>query len=200
MSMNPIFARYSQKDDISLLKLYRDGDQEACAALIAKYASVVNKRISIYSIKGIDNDDLKQEAFMGLLSAIRSFDEAKKASFFTYANHCITNRLKNLLASALTNKSIAYNKSVSFDEMQDDKFSDNSLLNPESIFIQDEGYSALVELVEQHLSRSEKDVLFLYLSGCDYSTVAKKLSLSQKSVDNALQRARRKLKVVLNNL
>ncbi|MFZ2539096.1 MAG: sigma-70 family RNA polymerase sigma factor [Oscillospiraceae bacterium] len=200
MSINPIFAKYSQKNDASLLKLYRDGDQVACAALLAKYASVVNKRISNYSIKGVDNDDLKQEAFMGLLSAIRSFDESKKASFFTYANHCITNRLKNLLAAALTNKSTIYNKSISFDEMEDDIVSDNYVQSPELIFIQNEGYSALVDLIEQHLSKSEKDVLFLYLSGCEYSTVAKKLDFSQKAVDNALQRARRKLKVVLNNL
>ncbi|MEG0693075.1 MAG: sigma-70 family RNA polymerase sigma factor [Oscillospiraceae bacterium] len=200
MSINPIFAKYSQKSDVSLLKLYRDGDQVACAALLAKYAGVINKRISNYSIKGVDNDDLKQEAFMGLFSAIRSFDDNKKASFFTYANHCITNRLKNLLASALTNKSTVYNKSISFDEMEDDIISDNCVQNPELIFIQNEGYSVLVDLIEQHLSKSEKDVLFLYLSGCDYSTVAAKLNLSQKSVDNALQRARRKLKVVLNNL
>ena len=200
MTINPIFVKYSQESDVSLLKLYRDGDQVACAALLAKYASVVNYCISNYTIKGIDIDDLKQEAFMGLLSAIRTFDETKQASFFTYAKHCMVNRLKNLLSSALTKKSTVYNKSVSFDELEDGIGANHCIQNPELIFIQNEGYDALVDLIEKHLSKTEKDVLFSYLSGCDYSGIAVKLNLSQKSVDNALQRARKKLKSVLNNL
>lgn len=200
MSIDPIFAKYASKEDVELLNLYHHGDQAACAALIAKYAALINRRISSYSIKGIEKDDLKQEAFMGLLSAIRSFDEDKKTGFFTYANHCISNRLKNLLITASTKKATVYNKSVSLEEIENDKSNDNDQLNPESIFIQNEGYSALVNLIEQHLSLFEKEVLFLYLSGFDYLTVAQKLNSSQKSVGNALQRARKKLKTVLNNL
>lgn len=195
-------------DDVSLLKLYRDESQTlvvtqaACAALIARYASLVKSRANDYFVQGVDHDDLKQEAYMGLLNAIRGFNENNGASFKTFASHCIDNRLKNLLAASSTKKASVYKKSVSLDEMENTHFeSDNpSLQNPESIFIQNENYANLTLLVEQHLSKFEKDVLFLYLSGHNYDAVASKLSTSPKSVDNALQRGRKKLKAVLNSL
>lgn len=200
MSINFNLSKYSQQDDISLLRMYRNGDVDACSALIIRYLSVINNRISYYYIKGIEIDDLRQEAFIGLFNAIRSYDKTKNTSFFTYANNCISNKLKNLLAFASTNKSTVYNKSISINEIEDDIISDNSVLSPEMIFIKNEEYSTLLDLIEQNLTKLESDVLFLYLSGCDYSTVAQRLNFPQKSVDNALQRARRKLKKVLNNL
>lgn len=198
---NEFFKHFAQLDDISMLKLYREGNQAACTALIARYATLVHYRASVFSTGGAaEFDDCKQEAYMGLLSAIRSFDENNGAGFRTYASRCIDNRLKNLVVAATTKKASFYKKSVSFDEVTEEHMGDDGSHNPEAIFIQNENYARLMNLVEQHLSQFEKDVLFLYLSGCDYLSVATKLSSSQKSVDNALQRARKKLKAVLNNL
>lgn len=200
MSKNDFIEQFSMLDDVALLELYQKGDQAACTALIARYAALIGYKTSAFHISGVDNDDIKQEAYMGLLGAIRSYNKNGGASFSTYAAHCVSNRLKNMLAANLTNKAAINKNVISLDEISSDSLKDSELQNPEVIFIQNENYSALIDLLEKHLSRFEKEVLFLYLSGCDYQTVAKKLSSSPKSVDNALQRARKKLKSVLNNL
>lgn len=190
----------SAKTDIELLNLYRLGDQDAVTILIARYASLINKRVSLYHISGIDNDDIKQEAYMGLFNAIRNYSTNHNSSFYTFANHCIANKLKNLFASASTNKAQIYKNSVPLDEVESYKLSQQHSSNPESIFIQNEGFDAILKLTNSVLSAFEKDVLFLYLNNCDYSLIAAKLKSSRKSVDNALQRTRKKLKAVLNNL
>lgn len=192
--------QFSKLDDVTLLELYKDGNQAACTALIARYTALISHKASGYFLNGVELDDVKQEAYMGLLSAIRSYNKEHSASFSTYATHCINNRLKNMVAAGNTKKASLYKQAISFEEVTQNSLRNNELQNPEAIFIQDENYSALMDLLQTHLSGFEKDVLFLYLSGCDYQAVAKKLSSSPKSVDNALQRARKKLKAVLNNL
>ncbi len=200
MENKPIDQMYLNKSDVELLELYTAGNQDAVTALIIRYASLINKRVANYHIKSIDNDDIKQEAYMGLFNAIRSYNSEKCASFYTYANHCIANKLNNLFASASTNKAQIYKNSISIDEVENYKLFEKKLTNPETIFIQNEGYESLLELTNSVLSDFERNVMFLYLRGCDYSLIATKLNFSPKSVDNALQRARRKLKAVLNNI
>ncbi len=186
--------------DIQLLELYRNGEQGAVAVLLARYASLINKKTFGYQIHGIDTEDMKQEAYMGLYNAIRTFTPEKDTSFYTYANHCIANKMKNLFASASTNKANLNKNAVSFDEIDLNTLQEQNVTNPEAIFIQNEGYQSLLQLIHSILSNVEREVILLYLSGCDYRCIASKLNSSQKSVDNALQRARRKLKAVLNNL
>ena len=191
---------YSQKEDIELIRLYRAGDQAACSVLLLRYAAMINKRISKYSVYGEDCDDLRQEAYMGLLSAIRTFDESKNSSFYNYAVYCTTNKLKNALALSMSKKRQHYRQSISLDQVAENLIAGRKGENPESLFIQNESYEDLMRIFKEHLSPFENDVLFLYLSGCDYNTVAEKLNTSTKSVGNALQRARKKLKSVLNDL
>lgn len=186
--------------DLALIDLYRKGEECAVAVLLARYASLINKKVFNYNICGVDTDDIKQEAYMGLFNAIRSFKSDKCTSFYTYANHCIANKLKNLFASASTNKANLNNNVVSFNEIDIDTLYNKNPNNPELIFIQNEGYQSLLKLIQSVLSDTERKVMLLYLSGFDYNYIASKLNSSQKSVDNALQRARRKLKAVLNNL
>ena len=200
MNNKPIDQMCLLKSDVELLNLYTAGNQDAVTVLIARYASLINKIVSNYHIDGADNDDIKQEAYMGLFNAIRSYNPGRCASFNTYANHCIANKLKNLFASASTHKAKIYKNSISIDEIEDYKISEKKLTNPEAIFIQNEGYESLLKLTNSVLSDFERNVMFLYLSGCDYSIIATKLNSSPKSVDNALQRARRKLKAVFNNI
>lgn len=191
---------FAAKSDVELLALYKVGNQGSITALIARYASLINKRVSTVTIIGVDNDDIKQEAYMGLLNAIRHFDPNRHTSFYTYANHCIANKLKNMFASATTNKAQLYINSISLHDLNNNQIHLVDSANPELLFIQNEGYELLVKLTESVLSPFERDVLFNYLSGCDYCSIAQKLNSAEKSVDNALQRSRKKLKAVLNGL
>lgn len=194
------YAVFCDISDQALLTLYKDGNQHAMTALIARYAALINKRASNYYIAGVENEDIKQEAYMGLFNAIRTYDKNKNASFYTYANLCIDNRLKNMFVAASTNKAKFNNSNISLDDIKDYNIQNKDTLSPETIYIETEDYNILLNLAEQNLSSFERDVLFLYLNGCNYQTIAIKLNSSQKSVDNALQRARRKLKKVLNRL
>jgi len=200
MYVEPLKQTYISKTDNELLSLYQKGNQSAITALLARYANLINSVASSYYINGADKDDNKQEAYMGLFKAIRSFKPNMNTSFYTYANHCIANQLKNNLAKSSTNKAKVYKNSVSLEEIENYKLPQQTISNPEVIFIQNEGYETLLNLTNTVLSDLEKNVMFLYLSGCDYISIAMKLNSTQKSVDNALQRARRKLKAVLNKL
>lgn len=190
---------YSALTDVELLELYNNGDKEACTALIIRYAALINGSVKGKSVHGIEIDDIRQEAYMGLFNAVRSYKPDSGASFSTYATTCVKNRVVNLIVKSGTYKFKMNKSALSYDGGAEFSLSDNTK-NPEYIFIQGERYDDIIRSIERHLSAFEKDVLFLYLGGRDYKTIAEKLNSSQKSVDNALQRARKKLKAVLNNL
>ena len=186
--------------DMSLIARYREGDQEACAVLLARYANLINRHIRKSHIAGVDNEDLRQEAYMGLFNAIRTYDPAKSPSFSGYAAFCIGNSMKNLFAAASTKKARLYRQTIPIDDIEIANLRSEDGTNPESVLLDKEAYGDLTKLIDDVLSEFEKKVLFSYLSGRDYNFIAAKLNSSQKSVDNALQRARRKLKAVLNDL
>lgn len=188
------------KDDISLLKLYHLGNQIACTILITRYSCIVNYLISNYTILGFDKDDLHQEANLALFDAINNFDESKGFLFSTYANSCISNRLKNIYNKTNTKKNTINNTSLSLDEIDNYIDSLSFANNPENIVINNENYVDLINLIEESLTPNEKDVLILFLNDFDYKTIARLLSSTTKSVDNSLQRARKKIKKVLDNL
>lgn len=197
--MNPS-VDYSTQSDRELVALYRGGDLEACTVLLARYVNLINRRVSGVGITGADKDDLRQEAYMGLYNAVRTYNPAKSASFSGYASACIGNSIKNLIAAASTQKAKLYRQTIPIDEIENMNLRAGDNANPESLYLDKEAYGDLEGLINENLSGFEKDVLFSYLSGRDYKDIAVKLDSSQKSVDNALQRARRKLKAVLNNL
>lgn len=190
------------KDDLALLDIYHSGNQLACTIIITRYSCIINYLILNCTILGLDKDDLKQEANLALLDAINTFDKSKGCLFSTYANTCINNRLKNIYSKAITKKSVFNNSSLSLDEVDNFTgcYSFNDSNNPENIVINNENYDNLLELIENSLTSNEKDVLILFLNDFDYKTIARLLSSTTKSVDNSLQRARKKIKKVLNNL
>lgn len=198
MGDEALYKSYAENDDIKLLSLYKNGDKTAIAVLLLRYASLINRRISSYRINGVDNDDLKQEAYMALMNAVHSFDKEKNNCFIAYANLCISNRLKNVFVSAQAKKSKLSSEAVSIDKFEGFDIPDKVNINPEALVIQNESYDNLISLIGESLSVLEKDVLFSYLEGLDYEEIARKLNSSTKTVDNALQRARKKLKAVLN--
>lgn len=192
--------KFSGQSDLDLITLYRNGNEDACTALLVRYANLINRRVSTIGIDGVDRDDLRQVAYMGLCNAIRAYDPAKGGSFQSFANVCIGNSLKNLFASATSQKGLLSAQTLSFDELEEIDLRDKTEADPELALIDRESCNELTELIGRVLSDFERNVLFSYLSGRGYDEVAAKLHSSQKSVDNALQRARRKLKAVLNEL
>lgn len=136
---------------------------------------------------GLDFEDAVQEGIIGLCSAVSTFCDDKGASFDTYANVCIQNAVFTASRSASRKKHAPLNGFV--------PLSDNALSpGPEDIVIQNERYAEAVEKIETRLSAFERKVLGLHLSGHSYNVIAKHLGISNKSVDNALSRIRRKLR------
>ena len=161
------------------------------AVLISRYIPLINKYAFQFS-KILDFDDLVQEGSLGLLDAISSFRPDKDVKFSTYAAVCIRNKMLKAVEKASSQKSGALIGSVSLDQMPE-RADD---LTPENIFIGKESLDAVMDDVKKVLSPLERRILFSHLGGLDYKTIAQNLKISQKSVDNALQRVRRKLKSI----
>lgn len=183
-------AHFKGLSDAQLVRLCA-GDKDAVAVLISRYIPLINK-YAFQFCKILDFDDLVQEGSLGLLDAISSFRPDKDVKFSTYAAVCIRNKMLKAVEKASSQKSGALIGSVSLDELPE-RADD---LTPENIFIGKESLDAVMDDVKKVLSPLERRILFAYLGGLDYKAIAHNLKISQKSVDNALQRVRRKLKSI----
>lgn len=161
-------------------------DREALSALIIRYYPIAVCKARSMAHDGSDADDILQEGVMGLLDAVKSFDKDNGAAFRTYANICMRNRMLNAVSAAARKSSVEALEDI--DEQEDSESS------PESIVVQREHEKLLFENISHMLSSNEWSVLQLYLNSLSYSDIAKKLGVSVKSVDNAMQRVRKKLK------
>ena len=176
-------------DDEQLLSLGDNGD-DVITVLITRYMGIISYKAGIMSAVSADTEDLMQEGILGLMDAVRTYNHEKGAKFSTYASVCISNRIK----TALT-KSSKKDIPAEFISEQLDGLS-NHKDNPEKILIAKEKAQEISEILRQNLSLFERDALILFLNGSSYEQIAQQLITSRKSVDNALQRARRKLKSV----
>ena len=172
--------------DNELIRLFRDGEQTAFQQLAFRYMFVVKKRAWDFQGSGIDTDDLIQEGFLGLYSAVNTYNEAGKASFRTYASVCIRNRMVSAVRSA--------SREICAEKLTED-IPIKSEDEPENAFIIKEDLARLMKRIETSLSKSEKKVLSLYLEGKSYDEIAAELNKSRKFCDNAMQRARKKLAI-----
>ena len=161
--------------------------------VIESFRPYIESKIAGMSVPGMDRDDLRQEAYVALLSAVGSYDEKVGSRFSTYAIACINNRFADAVKAASRQKNRILNESVSFSDSDHFKepFSNDSL---EDIAIRNEEYRDLRERIETLLSEKERRALRLWLRGYGYDEIGEILGITQKSVGNALQRARRKLK------
>ncbi len=195
--MNTI--EYAEKDDIFLQRLASKGDRDAEEHLAERYLRLVRICARPLFLVGGDSEDLIQEGTFGLLSAIRRFDPAEGASFRTFAEHCIRKRLLSAIRSASRLKHLPLNDGISFEHLSEDSSAEISALpdllrrDPEELFLAKESREELYRAFSRCLSRFEKDVLTLYLEGLSYREIAERLFKSEKSIDNAVQRIRRKL-------
>lgn len=183
---------FKDKTDEELAVLAKH-DKSAAAVLAVRYSDLVFIKSEIFADSPSDRDDLRQEGLMSLLKAMEAFDPERGVKFSTFAEVCIVNRMRSF--SAKTRKSSAFPDSVEYSEMAD-LISDD--ITPESICLYKEFFTELWKNIESALSATEFRVLTLCVNGMSYKAAAEKLGISEKSVDNAMQRARRKIKALLN--
>ncbi len=189
--------------DEELIKLYRDGNEDAIDIIFERYKYLVRKKAKAMYIAGGDNDDLIQEGMIGLYKAVRDYNEDRQASFATFAGMCINRHMMSAVTASNRKKNIPLNSYVSFDAPADgDEQSGTKLVevlkpdneqNPEYMFIDREHTRLLEDKIVSALSVYEKKVLDMYLEGKDYIEIAKELNKQPKSVDNAIQRIRIKV-------
>lgn len=185
---------FSKMSDVVLIKRYREGNQAAATALYLRYAPLLHSRCKGLNLPECDFEDIYQEASIGFLYALNRYDESKGFPFAAFAKSCVENRLKNFAAAQYTQKMRVYRERISLDAEGEDLVSDEQ--NPEMLYLLKEQLLHISENISNKLSGLERDILVLYLSGNNYKFIASRLGIPQKSVDNALQRVRRKLKTL----
>lgn len=185
-------VRLLQKSDEGLIALAQTGDKQAVDTLILRYYPLVAKLASAFGGK-VEREDLMQEGFIGLLSAIRTYNSDRGVAFKTYATTCIHNRICNAVKFALRDKD---KTSIACASMDDSDFTGfvSSDFDPQLLLISKEKIAEMRSKIQSLLSTKEREVLQLYLSGHSYDEIARILTYNYKSVDNALQRVRKKLK------
>lgn len=194
--------------DEELCKLSKEGNEEAESILLYKYKAVVKNRAKTLFLTGGDMDDLIQEGMIGLFMAMKGYDENKGTSFSTFARLALERRMYNAIKAQNTKKNSPLNDYVSLDftENKGEEGQSVALLRagmeaePEKKLIDRENTDFLMMRLSEELSEFEKEVLRLSLSGKDYKEIGKELGKSSKSIDNALQRIKKKLKGILSFL
>ncbi len=197
---------YRQATDEELILRLRDGEEQITDYIMDKYKNLVRSKAGSMFILGADRDDLIQEGMIGLFKAIRDYDCGRDASFFTFAELCISRQMYSAVQAAGRMKHIPLNSYISLygggtGQGEEDEngvlpiLADNGL-NPEDFVIDKENVENLEKQIEQELSAFEKQVLDLYLTGMSYSQIARVLGRDEKSTDNALQRLKSKIKKI----
>ena len=182
---NALTTEYS---DEALCAKAREGSLEAEEELVLRYQRQVRMCARPYFLAGGDSEDLIQEAMFGLIKAIREFDPSRDATFRTFADVCIRNRIRSAVTSASRGKHTPLNDSVPFDSIEAESGS-----SPEELYISREEETERMEQLTKCLSCLERQVLTLFLQGLSYQEISCHVGRSVKSVDNAVQRIRRKV-------
>lgn len=188
-----------QQPDEALCALAAIGNREAEELLVTRYQRLVRTCARPFFLAGGDSEDLTQEGMVALIKAVREFNQAKEASFRTFAEICIRNRLYSVLRAAARDKHKALNQSISLDTPDFDSNSYTSgtsslaQRDPEDFLIDREHTAALLAAVRKQLSEFETKILGYYLDGLSCREIAETAGISPKSVDNAVQRIRRKV-------
>ena len=187
------------QSDEELCLLAASGNRLAEEALVTRYNRLVRTCARPFFLAGGDSEDLTQEGMVGLITAVREYDAGKEASFRTFAEICIRSRLYSMLRASARDKQQPLNQSLSLD---DSHFDSNPLTsgtnnlaqrNPEDFLIDREHTAALLSGVRKQLSEFEAKILGFYLDGLSCREIAKAVNKPPKSVDNAVQRIRRKV-------
>lgn len=194
--------KFEQFEDEELVERVHQGDSDALDFLIHKYQNFVRAKARSYFLVGADREDIIQEGMIGLYKAIRDFKEDKLTSFKAFAELCITRQMITAIKTATRQKHIPLNSYVSLDKPIYDDESDRTLMDvifgtkatdPEELIINREEVDDIEIKMTELLSDLERKVLVLYLDGRSYQEISEELNRHVKSIDNALQRVKRKL-------
>ena len=175
------------------------GDRIAEEVLVGRYLQLVRACARPFFLVGGDSEDLTQEGMFGLISAIRQYDPTHGASFHTYTEHCIKNRILSAIRSASRLKHFPLNDGLSLEQLSEDTSLPFAAIpeffqpSPEELVLARESKEELYSAFQDRLSAFEKKVLELYLDGLTYQDIAQNLGKDAKAIDNAVQRIRRKL-------
>ena len=198
-----------QESDEILIDSLRDGESSIMDYIMDKYKYLVRSKAKSMYILGADTEDLIQEGMIGLFKAVRDYDCGRDASFFTFAELCISRQMYTAVQAAQRQKHLPLNSYISLSGEGHDTdtsggdpeelLSTGQGSDPESLFLDKERMEYLEAQIEKELSTFEKQVLDLYLTGMSYSQIAKVLGRDEKSTDNALQRVKTKIRKILKS-
>lgn len=200
------FLVFKDKLDEEIVMDAKAGDNKAQEYLIFKYENFVKAKAKSYFLIGADKEDIYQEGMIGLYKAIRDFNPEKSTSFKAFAEICVTRQIITAIKTATRQKHIPLNTYVSLNKPIYEEESERTLLDvlsglkisdPEELMISKEQMNFIEKKISGVLSELEKDVLTSYLDGKSYQEIACDLERHAKSIDNALQRVKRKLEKCL---
>lgn len=189
--------KYSHIPDEVLIEQLRKGNGEITDYLLDKYKYMVRKKARVMFIIGGDTDDLIQEGMIGLYKAIRDFNIEKESSFLHFATLCINRQIYTAINASQRKKHSPLNSSVSLFETGDgNNIYVDEWGNPERLLIAKENIQDIEKVLDKNLSKYEQGVLKLYIEGNDYNEIAEMMDKKPKSIDNAIQRIKGKLKLL----
>ena len=198
--------KYAETSDEDLIDIIKSGNKYALEHLINRYKSLVNMKVSKYYIIGAEREDIVQEGLIGLFKAIKNYQTNKQISFKNFANMCIERQLITAIKSSNRQKHMPLNSYLSLNmnaydnnDINDKNEADlieilntNLIEDPLDTITQKEYYKIIENAIDKSLSSFEKQVLNFYVQGQSYGQIAEKLNTPVKSVDNAIQRIRKK--------
>ena len=199
---------YDQCTDGELIDRLRRGEESIMDFICDKYKNLVRSKAKSMFILGADNEDLIQEGMIGLFKAVRDFDAGRDASFYTFADLCISRQMYTAVQASKRRKHFPLNTYISLDggdTVSDGQeglplaelLADRAEMSPEELFLDKERVAYLEKTIEEELSDFERQVLDLYMTGMSYSQIAKVLGRDEKATDNALQRLKTKIRRML---
>jgi len=196
-----LIENYDRYKDEDLLNLIHYGNEEALNFLIKKYRGNIQAKASTYFLRGADKEDLVQEGMIGLYKAIRNFKGNKMSSFKTFAELCIKRQIFTAVKAATRQKHEPLNAYVSLYKplsnqesayMLLDMIAEKNTTNPELLLINQEEFEEKKQKIAELLSKLEQRVWALFINEYSYIEISKVLSMSEKSIDNTIQRIKRK--------
>ncbi|MBQ9832428.1 MAG: RNA polymerase sporulation sigma factor SigH [Clostridia bacterium] len=197
---------YEELSDEAIVELSRKGDRAADEILYDRYKNVVRMKAHPYFLVGADREDLVQEGMIGFYKATRDYENTHGASFRSFAEMCITRQIISAIKSATRKKHTPLNTYVSIYKKANEEEGERSVLDtaaqlkvdgPEESFIVKESMQAMLEGLNSVLSPLEKQTLVLFLEGKSYMEIAEEIGRTTKTVDNSLQRIKKKVEKLL---
>lgn len=193
---------FENNNDEEILLEIKNGNESALEFLISKYKNLVNNKVSKYFIIGAEKEDIVQEGLIGLFKAIKDYDKTKQNSFKSFASLCIERQIITAIKTSNRQKHLPLNSSLSLNNTVNENDNETSFLeivdapnveDPLDTITKKEYFTHIKSKLNSNLSDFEKKVLYNYIEGNSYTHIAEKLDMPVKSIDNAIQRIRKKL-------